>query len=97
MEMKAFKQVFPRPAPAYSVKGAIGHTLGAAGLAETIVALRALGAGRVPGTVGLSEADDDAAGWVSGTPVEVRGRHAAVVNAGFGGINSALVVAGGDA
>jgi len=93
MELKAFKQVFTaRPLPTYSVKGAIGHTLGAAGLVETLIALHALRAGRIPSTVNLAEVDDAAAGWAAAAPVAVSGRHAAIVNAGFGGINSALVI-----
>lgn len=96
MEMKAFKSVFTRgPLPCYGIKGAVGHTLGAAGMIETLVALQALRQGSVPPTVGLAEADDDAAGWFSPSSAVVRGQYAAVINAGFGGINSGLILSGG--
>ena len=95
MEMRAFREVFPGAAvPAYSIKGGIGHTMGAAGLVEMIMALRALREGIVPPTVNLTTPDDDAAGWVSDRlrPVSP-GTHALVTNAGFSGINSAIVLA----
>ena len=55
-----------RPRPVYSVKGGIGHTMGAAGLVEMIIALRSARK-NVPPTVNLKEPDADAAGWVSET------------------------------
>jgi 3-oxoacyl-[acyl-carrier-protein] synthase II len=99
MEMKAFRRVFgERAAPTYSVKGAVGHTLGAAGLVETLVALQALHERTVPPTIGLAHADDDARGWVSTAAVRLAQPGAALLtNAGFGGINAALVLAGGEA
>jgi 3-oxoacyl-[acyl-carrier-protein] synthase II len=95
MEMKAFRTLFTeRPLPVYSVKGGIGHTMGAAGLVETTIALHALRQGMVPPTVNLVDVDDDAAGWVSGSCSSIAsGRKALVTNAGFGGVNSALVLA----
>jgi 3-oxoacyl-[acyl-carrier-protein] synthase II len=92
MEMRAFRSVFAAPVPTWSVKGAIGHTMGAAGLVETLVALRALKDGVAPPTVNLVEADDDAAGWVAAQPRPAAAQAALVTNAGFGGINSALVL-----
>lgn len=92
MEMRAFRKLFGTPRPTWSVKGAIGHTMGAAGLVETLIALRALRDGVAPPTVNLVEADDDAAGWVAEQPRPVTARAALVTNAGFGGINSALVL-----
>jgi 3-oxoacyl-[acyl-carrier-protein] synthase II len=80
------------------VKGAVGHTLGAAGLVETLVALQALHERTVPPTIGLAHADDDARGWVSTAAVRLAQPGAALLtNAGFGGINAALVLAGGEA
>jgi 3-oxoacyl-[acyl-carrier-protein] synthase II len=93
MEMKAFKTVFGvRGLPVYSVKGGIGHTLGAAGLLEVILAFRSLDERIVPPTVNLRTPDDEAAGWVSS---EVRAIDSSVTlstNSGFGGINVALVL-----
>jgi 3-oxoacyl-[acyl-carrier-protein] synthase II len=95
MEMRAFHAVFKQNAlPVYSVKGGIGHTMGAAGLVETLIALRALQERIVPPTVNLQDADDDAAGWVSGSARPLgSGSMALVTNAGFSGVNTALVLA----
>lgn len=92
MEMKAFKTVFAEPVPTFSIKGGIGHTMGNAGLAQTIVALGALCAKSVPPTVGCRSVDDVAAGWVSAEAQRADGRVGVVSNAGFGGINAAVVV-----
>jgi len=93
MEMRAFHSVFKKKIPVYSVKGAIGHTLGAAGLVETIIALKALEEKTVPLTVNLKTADYDAEGWVSRNPHTLAGKQTALItNAGFSGINTALVV-----
>ena len=94
MELGAFRAVFPgRTLPVYSLKGGIGHTMGAAGLVETIIALRSLREGMVPPTVNLKEPDELALGWVSDRPREIApGGAALVTNAGFGGVNTALVL-----
>ena len=95
MEMRAFRALFKeRKVPIYSIKGGIGHTMGAAGLVETIMAQRVLREKLVPPTVNMRLPDEDAAGWVSEQkrPLE-RGSMALVTNAGFSGVNSALVVA----
>ncbi len=93
MEMQAFSAIFGKEIPAYSVKGAIGHTLGSAGLVEMIIALIALREKTVPPTVNLKTADDDAKGWVSNKKHELANSNIALVtNAGFSGINAALVV-----
>jgi 3-oxoacyl-[acyl-carrier-protein] synthase II len=94
MEMGAFRAVFgPQPLPIYSVKGGIGHTMGAAGLVEIITALRALAEATVPPTVNLREPDHDAEGWVSSVAHPLVGKRAALVtNAGFSGINTAVIV-----
>jgi 3-oxoacyl-[acyl-carrier-protein] synthase II len=95
MEMAAFRSVFSAR-PVFSLKGALGHTLGAAGLVEILICLRALSEGVVPPTVGLRQPDDCASGWVSEcpTPLAPDGCRAALTtNSGFGGINAALVLA----
>lgn len=94
MEMKAFKQIFhDKPLPVYSVKGGMGHTMGLAGLAEMILALKSLAAQVVPPSSNLFDVDPEAAGWVSATPVKVPGMNAVLsTNSGFGGVNAALVL-----
>ncbi len=95
MEMRAFSSVFRnKERPVYSIKGGIGHTMGAAGLVEMIIALCALRERTVPPTVNLKDVDDDARGWVSNRQQTVRKQTMALVtNAGFSGVNTALVLA----
>lgn len=95
MEIRAFRAVFKNEKiPVYSLKGGIGHTIGAAGLVETIIALRALKERKVPPTVNLEEVDNDAMGWAYlGQHPAGEIKKALVTNAGFGGINAALVLA----
>lgn len=94
MEMKAFRTVRRgKPFPVFSVKGGTGHCMGAAGLVETLVAIRALQEQTAPPTPGLSEPDDDALGWAAphSQPLTADG-HILTTNSGFGGINAALVL-----
>ena len=94
MEMKAFKTVFnDRPLPVYSVKGSLGHTMGAAGLVEMIMAFKSLKEQWAPPSSNLHEVDSDAAGWVSAKPVKMTGMTTVLsTNSGFGGVNAALVL-----
>lgn len=93
MELTAFRQLFDeRPVPVHSVKGALGHTMGAAGALEAALCLRALAEGVAPPTVGLREPDPAAEGWVLPEPVAFGGDVVLTTNSGFGGINAALVL-----
>lgn len=93
MEMKAFKSVFgTRSRPVYSVKGAVGHTLGAAGLLEVILAFRSLDEKIVPPTVNMRIPDEEAAGWVSSEIRTIDSSVTLSTNSGFGGINVALIL-----
>lgn len=97
MEMRAFRARFDgQRRPVYSIKGGIGHTMGAAGLVELIIAARALREGLVPPTLNLEQVADDARGWVSpeAQPLDSPG-YALVTNAGFSGVNTALVLGSG--
>jgi 3-oxoacyl-[acyl-carrier-protein] synthase II len=98
MELTAFNQVFGkhRP-PAYSIKGAIGHTLGAAGGIEVAIGIQALQRGAAPPTVGLTEPDTGAEDWVSTEAKAAPGRCLLSTNSGFGGINAALILERGEA
>jgi 3-oxoacyl-[acyl-carrier-protein] synthase II len=93
MEMKAFKTVFEnRSLPVYSVKGGIGHTLGAAGLLEVLLALRSMDERIVPPNVNMRTPDEEAAGWVSSGIRTTDSPVTLSTNSGFGGINVALVL-----
>jgi 3-oxoacyl-[acyl-carrier-protein] synthase II len=94
MEMKAFHCIFRERTPVYSIKGGTGHTMGATGLIEIIIALRSLREKTVPPTINLQDADADAHGWVSHQHRTIKtSKRALITNAGFGGINAAVVVA----
>jgi 3-oxoacyl-[acyl-carrier-protein] synthase II len=93
MELNAFRQVFgDRKVPMYSIKGAIGHTLGAAGGIEIILGLKTLSTRMVPPTVGFSNPEKGAEGQVSPGPQAVFGDYLLTTNSGFGGVNAALVL-----
>jgi 3-oxoacyl-(acyl-carrier-protein) synthase len=92
MEMAAFQSLFSAR-PVFSVKGALGHTLGAAGLVEILISFRALSEHLVPPTIGLRQPEDCASGWATECPIPLdQSRVALTTNSGFGGINAALVL-----
>ena len=93
MELTAFRQIFgERKIPIYSVKGAVGHCLGAAGGIEAALGLETLSAQLVPPTAGLVTPMEEAIGRVSSEPVTISGDTLLTTNSGFGGINAALVL-----
>ena len=93
MELTAFRKIFgERKVPLYSVKGAIGHTLGAAGGIEVALGLKTLAAQTVPPTVGLREPMKEAVPLVSREPQPFSGDCLLTTNSGFGGINAALIL-----
>ncbi|MBJ6798601.1 beta-ketoacyl-[acyl-carrier-protein] synthase family protein [Geomonas propionica] len=98
MELTALRALFPgRTLPVHSVKGAIGHTLGAAGGIEAALGLKCLEAGVLPPTVGLIEPDPEGVGFVSDAAQDIRGDYLLSTNSGFGGVNAAVILSRGDA
>lgn len=76
----------------FSVKGHVGHSLGAAGAVDAVAALLALGRGAVPGTAGLEDPEPAGELRLPRALEPVPGaRHALSVNAGFGGLDTALL------
>ena len=93
MELAAFKNIFKDlPIPLYSIKGGTGHTLGATGLIETIMALKVGQEKIIPPTVGLKEIDPLAIGWASPFTKKLTQPTIMLNNCGFGGINAALIL-----
>jgi 3-oxoacyl-[acyl-carrier-protein] synthase II len=93
MELTAFREVFgERKVPVYSVKGAIGHTLGVAGGIEVALGLQTLSTGIMPPTAGLINPMDEARLLVSPEPVSIAGDYLLTTNSGFGGVNAALIL-----
>jgi 3-oxoacyl-[acyl-carrier-protein] synthase II len=95
-ELAAFRTLFGEHASKISftaIKGAIGHTLGAAGGIGSIAAISALRDGCVPPTLNLTS-PARGVGDLDCTPLASRSRdiRVALVNAfGFGGQNSAIL------
>lgn len=97
VEAGAVAALFPPTLHASSTKGWTGHTLGAAGIVESVVALLALENGLMPGT--LNSADPDAA---CGPQIRFAHAHGAPRYAmnnsfGFGGNNCSLLFGRADA
>ncbi len=95
MESTAFEAVFgSRPIPLNAIKGAIGHTLGAAGGIEVAVGLRSLADRTLPPTAGFREPMEKCVFSVSPFPQPIGGIYLLSTNSGFGGINAALILKG---
>jgi 3-oxoacyl-(acyl-carrier-protein) synthase len=95
MEAAAIGAVFgPRAVPVNSVKGAIGHTLGAAGALEVVMCVDVLRTGLIPPTAGLRELDAACAQLdvVHGAPRRGAMRAVLTTSSGFAGANAALVL-----
>jgi 3-oxoacyl-[acyl-carrier-protein] synthase II len=97
MELASYKRVFGKnKIPLFSVKGVIGHTLGAAGGIEAAICLKSLLHGVIPPTTGLSDPEYGAEGVVSSNPVKMGLSNILSTNSGFSGVNAALILGQGD-
>jgi 3-oxoacyl-(acyl-carrier-protein) synthase len=94
MEAHAIRRVFADALPRFSSsKGLFGHTLGAAGVLETLLCLNALDDGWLPGTPRLADPDPLTPPTVLREPLPVAAPHSFMkVNCGFGGANAAVVL-----
>jgi len=94
MESAALRTVFGDSCPPVSgSKGMLGHTLGAAGVVETILCVLAIRERWLPGTPGLNVPAELAPGSLmrESRPAN-RINHVLKMNTGFGGVNGALVL-----
>ena len=94
MESAALRKIFGEACPPVSgLKGMLGHTLGAAGVVETIACVLAMQHQFLPGTPGLTQPADGTPPSLVLTPRPAKNlRHILKLNTGFGGLNSALVL-----
>ena len=94
MESAALRAVFGEAGPPVSgSKGMLGHTLGAAGVVETILCVLAMRERCLPGTPRLGvAAEGSPAGLVLKPRSVARLDHALKLNTGFGGVNGALIL-----
>jgi 3-oxoacyl-[acyl-carrier-protein] synthase II len=96
IETRAVREVLGEDGPPVSsIKGALGHTLGAAGALEAVACVEALRRGTLPQTLGLEEIDPDCiADHVAGAPREAPDLKVALSNSfAFGGQNATLILA----
>jgi 3-oxoacyl-[acyl-carrier-protein] synthase-1 len=93
-EALAIRRVFGATAPPVTAfKWAFGHPLAASGILDCVLALAALRHGVVPGVATLRELDPDLGNLpVSARPQAPRSDVALVLNRGFGGSNTAIVL-----
>lgn len=92
MESKAFRIAGLAGVPVNSLKGYFGHTLGAAGLVESVVNLLAMQHGVIPPTFGFTGEALDSDLRVSNHEQQVApARYMLKTASGFGGCNAALV------
>jgi 3-oxoacyl-[acyl-carrier-protein] synthase II len=90
-EAEALYRVFGSTVPVHSIKGHLGHTMGACGSLEAITCLEAMRRGVVPPTLNLEEADV-APILLPTQPLERPLRRALSTNFAFGGVNTAVVL-----
>jgi 3-oxoacyl-[acyl-carrier-protein] synthase-1 len=91
IEAAAVASLFPETLHASSTKGWTGHTLGAAGIVESTIALIALERGELPGTLGSHTPDPACGPQVRFAPQRADIRYAMNNSFGFGGNNCSLV------
>jgi len=98
IEADVLRRVLGRRAseiPVNSIKGSLGHTMGAAAALEAVMCLMAGRDGIVPKTLGLEEPDPVCElDHVIGAPRAARPRISLSTSLGFGGCNAALVLEG---
>jgi 3-oxoacyl-[acyl-carrier-protein] synthase II len=84
-----------RPVPVVSLKGYLGHTLGACGAIEAAICVRAAQAGFMPGNANLAAPDPKCGSNHPDKPTPVfddRARHLLCLSAGFGGHLGAVLI-----
>lgn len=100
MEARAIKLLLgdhSRRVPVNSIKGSVGHTLGAAGVLEAVMATYVLRLHQIPPTVGLEQPDPSFdLDLVMGAARTQAVRCVLSTTSGFGGENAAVVFAAGD-
>ena len=92
MESIALSRAGLSDVPVNALKGTFGHTMGAAGVLETILSMHAADAGLVLPTRGFSKLGVSCPVRVSPEPGKTAGRAFIKLLSGFGGVNGALLL-----
>ncbi len=92
MESKAFERAGLSDTPLHSLKGYFGHTLGAAGVIETVMTIHSLREKKVLASHGYAEIGVPGLVKVNKVLVSSDKSHALKTASGFGGCNAALVL-----
>jgi 3-oxoacyl-[acyl-carrier-protein] synthase-1 len=91
MEAKAFTLAGLNNTPLHSFKGYIGHTLGAAGVAESVMLLEAIRCQNIIPSAGFNQSASGQTLNVSTFPISANINYALKTASGFGGCNAAMV------
>jgi len=93
MEACAIDRAGLAEVPTFSLKGYYGHTMGAAGILETIITLHAVEEGWIPATRGYEEAGTSHEIHITAQEEQPVGKRVMKLLSGFGGCNGAVVFA----
>ncbi|HJM83163.1 MAG TPA: beta-ketoacyl-ACP synthase [Nitrospinota bacterium] len=92
IEASAISRIFGPDTPCSSTKGWTGHTLGAAGIVESLIAVVSLKSGIIPGCLNMIEIDPEIQANVIDTTVKAGISNVLVNSFGFGGNNCSLIL-----
>lgn len=90
MESIAFTRAGLQQIPVFSLKGYLGHTLGASGVVEIILSARILAAGILPVSRGYADSGVSSPLSIVTKPVAFTGRQCLKTASGFGGCNAVI-------
>ena len=96
MESKAIEQAGLSSTPLSALKGYFGHTMGAAGVLETIITARALDDGIIIASKGFEERGVSGKVTISGEELHTDKHCFVKMLSGFGGCNGAIMLACGE-
>lgn len=91
VEGNLMAQLFPASTPMSSTKGWTGHTLGAAGIVEAIIAMDTFHTGLLPGNLHCKRVDPEIALQLSEQNRQASPQHVMSNSFGFGGNNASLI------
>jgi 3-oxoacyl-[acyl-carrier-protein] synthase-1 len=95
MEADALQRNNLSEVPTLALKGFLGHTMGAAGILETIISLCCIEDGKTLPSKGFEELGVSAKINISNAPIETKGHTLLKIISGFGGCNAALLLSKG--